>query len=72
MKPGASCMFCCPVLAEGPRNGSMMARQTTLFGTVINKGRYFKGWSSADDDVGYYAVVEVLWMLDCVLCVCNQ
>ena len=29
------------VLAEGPRNESMMTRQTTLFGTVVEKGRFY-------------------------------
>ena len=48
------------MLAKGPSNGSMMARQTMLFGTVVEKGQFFKGLPSADDDAGYYAVVEVL------------
>ena len=41
-------------------------KQKTLFGTVVEKGRFFKGLPSADDDAGYYmyAVVEALWMLD--------
>lgn len=30
------------MLAEGPSNGSMMAQQTTLFGTVVEKGQFFK------------------------------
>ena len=60
-KAGASCF----VLAKGPSNGSMMARQMTLFRTVVSgEGTIFKGLPSADDDAGYYAVVEVLWMLD--------
>ena len=67
-KAGTSCL----VLAKGPSNGSIMARQTMLFGTVVEKGQFFKGLPSAEDHVGYYAVVvEVLWTLDCIHCVCN-
>ena len=61
------------MLAEGPSNGSMMDWQMTLFGTASSgKGRFFKGLPSADDDAGYYAVVEALWTLDYIHCVCNQ
>ena len=59
------------MLAKGPSNGSVMAQQMT-FGTVAEKGQFFKGLPSADDDAGYYAVVEVLWTLDCIHCLCNQ
>ena len=48
-----------------------MAWQTTLFGTVVEKGRFFKDLPSADDDVGYDAVVEALWTLDFIHFVCN-
>ena len=65
-KAGASCFM----LAKGPSNGSMMAWQTTLFGTVVENGRFFKGLPSVDDNTGYYVVVEALWTLDCVHCVC--
>ena len=41
-----------------------MARQMTLFGTVLEKGQFFKGLPSADDNTGYFVVVEVLWTLD--------
>ena len=34
------------MLAEGPSNGSMMALQMTLFGTVVEKGWFFKGLPS--------------------------
>ena len=60
----------CSVLTEGPSNGSMMARQTTLFGTIAEKAQFFKRLPSADDNAGYYAGVEALWALDCVHCVC--
>ena len=53
-------------------NGSMTAQQTTWFGIVVEKGRFFKGLPSADDNTGYYAVVEVLWTLHSIHCVCNQ
>ena len=33
-----------------------------LFGT--ENGQFFKGLPNANDDTGYYAIVEVLWMLD--------
>ena len=39
----------------------MMAQQAILFGTVVEKGRSFMGLHSADDEAGYYAVVEALW-----------
>ena len=51
-------------LLVGPRNESAIARQTMLFGTVVENGQFFKGLPSADDDAGYYAAVEVLWTLD--------
>ena len=35
-----SFLFRCSILAEGPSNGSVMARQTTLFGTVKEKGQF--------------------------------
>ena len=35
VREGWSYLFRCSVLAEGPNNASMMARQTTLFGTVV-------------------------------------
>ena len=61
------------MLVEGPTNGSMMARQmTTLFGTVVEKGQFFQEFPSADNDAGYSAVVEALWTLDCINCLCNQ
>ena len=56
------------MLVEGPSNGSVMARQTTLFGIVVEKRQFFKGLPSADDEAGYYAVVEALWMLHCIHC----
>ena len=52
------------MLAKGPSNGSMMARQTTSFVTVVGKGQSFNGLLSADNDAGYYAVVEALWTSD--------
>ena len=61
------------MLAKGPSNGSMMARQTTLFvWNCSGEGTIFKGLPSADDDAGYYAVVEASWTLDCVDYVCKQ
>ena len=42
----------------------MMAQQMTSFGTVVEKGRFLKGLPSANDDAGYYAVVDALWTLD--------
>ena len=65
-------MFHCFVLAEGPSNGSMMAWQMMLFGNVMEKGQFVNGLPSADNDVGYYVAVEVLWTLDCVYCVRNE
>ena len=50
---GWSFLFCCSMLAESPSNGSMMAQQMTLLGTVVEKGQFFKGLSSADDNAGY-------------------
>ena len=35
VRKGWSYLFRCSVLAEGPNNVSMMARQTMLFGTVV-------------------------------------
>ena len=52
------------MLAEGPSSWSMMAQQMTSFGTVVEKGRFLKGLPNANDDAGYYAVVDALWTLD--------
>ena len=57
------------MIAKGPSNGSVMVQQMSLFGTVVEKGRFFKGLHSADDDTGYYAVVKALWTLDYIRCV---
>ena len=45
---GWSLLFRCSMLAKGPNSASMMARQTTLFGTaysgtVVKKGTTFQG-----------------------------
>ena len=32
----------------------------TLFGTVVERGRSFKSFPSADDDTGHYAVVFIM------------
>ena len=41
-----------------------MAQQTTLFGTVVEKGQLFKGLPNADDDTEYcYAVVFTVCVL---------
>ena len=40
---GWSFFFYSSLLAEGPSNGSMMARETTLFGTVAEKRQFLKG-----------------------------
>ena len=63
-------MFHCSVLPKGPSNGSMMAPQTTLFGTVVEEGQFFKALLSTNDS-GYYVVVEASWTLECVHYVCN-
>ena len=36
----------------------------TLFGTVVDKGQFFKRLPSANDYSGYYTMVEALWTLD--------
>ena len=64
MHEGWSFLFCCSVLAECPSNGSVTTQQM-LFETAVEKGRFFKGLSGADDNAGYYAVVFVV-------CVCKQ
>ena len=79
MKDGAVCegwsyLFRCSVLAEGPNNASMMAQQTTLFGTVLfgtvvkrdDFSRACLVLTTTLDTI--YAVVEALW----TLCVINN
>ena len=58
-KAGASCF----VLAKGPSNGSVMAWQTMLFGTVVKRGRFFTGLPSADDSTGYsgFSIIRKAW-----------
>ena len=36
----------------------------TLFETAAEKGPFFKGLPSADDNAGYYAVVVTMWTLE--------
>ena len=38
----------------------MMAWQMMLFGTVVDKGRFFMGLTSADDNAAHYAVGFVM------------
>ena len=47
-----------------------MVQQMTLFGTVVEKGQFFKGLPCADDDTGYYAVVKACGLRS--LCVINN
>ena len=58
--------FYSSLLAEGPSNGSMMARQLT-FKTVAEKGQFFKGLPSADDNARYCAVLFVVCVINIVL-----
>ena len=43
---------------------SMMAQQTTLFGNVVPKDRFFKGLPASDGSSQYYSTIEALWTLE--------
>ena len=69
-KAGASSLFCCSVLAEGPSNGSMMTQQAILFELYWRRNIFSRICLVLITRLG--AVVEASWTLNHIHCVCNQ